>query len=183
MKVIVTDENGNSLFTGIASYGSIYISNLSPSSEKIKVKFIPIKEINNGRATLVYEDLAFEKEYKVVDLYADTNIPLTVSTGIVEPLPEGAAISGYEYTGRILDDTENYENGNYSYSAKIYEYIVGEEEPTEPVAEVTPTDNSFNYQSETVLDNIEKVKVVIIKTIYGQDIVWQVYYPEIQEQQ
>ena len=183
MKVIVTDENGNSLFTGIASYGSIYISNLSPSSEKIKVKFIPIKEINNGRTTLVYEDLAFEKEYKVVDLYADTNIPLTISTGIVEPLPEGAAISGYEYTGRILDDTEYYENGNYSYSAKIYEYIVGEEEPTEPVAEVTPTDNSFYYQSETVVDNIEKVKVVIIKTIYGQDIVWQVYYPEIQEQQ
>lgn len=180
IRMIVTDEDGKVLYSGNGTYGSVYAYNIPPYSEKITVKIIPIKELES-REIIMFEDMAFEKEFKVSELERYNEIELyPVSTLDFGELPEGAAQAGYTISGGLSDSTDSYANGDYSYRIDVYEYTEDDGRPDSPnfSQEVTNDGGMYTINMECIgsnMDSLEMVRVEVVKIINGEEIVWQVF--------
>ena len=180
IRMIVTDEDGKVLYSGNGTYGSVYAYNIPPYSETITVKIIPIKELES-REIIMFEDMAFEKEFTVSSLEINGEIALyPVSTLEFDDLPPGAASDGYVISGSLSDSTNSYSNNEYSYRIDVYEYTEDDGRPDSPnfSQEVTNDGGMYTINMECIgsnIDSLEMVRVEVVKIIYGEEIVWQVF--------
>ena len=176
IRVIITDEDGKTLYAGNGSWGSVYASQIPPYSEKIKVKVIPIKTLES-REIIMYEDMAIEKEYVVSSLEKNSSDIETYPVSTVWD-DEYITTNGYIIEGLLIDQTEDYQNGNYTYTINVFEYAKDGDEPDTPTYSLTAEADRIYYETSTNISDVEKVRIEVIKNIYGYEILWQVidYY-------
>lgn len=153
-----------------------YIETMLPTyTEKLIIQTVLLKKTVSGEESSYIEfNVIDEQEYVVSELFETTGIPINILSN--PTFNAGDSNIGYSFEADINDTTDSYQNADYHYEVRVYEYMSYDEEKETWDYEGNIVDlYNLSAISETNLTDLQRVEIEVVKVTDSNETVWARY--------